>query len=109
MTFKENVPDLRNSKVADILTELQQYGMAVRIHDAMASAADVEAAFGLAPSPLDAFTDLDAVVLAVPHKAYLKLNPSRLFAMVRPGGALLDVKSVLRPEDAPADRIYWCL
>jgi UDP-N-acetyl-D-glucosamine/UDP-N-acetyl-D-galactosamine dehydrogenase len=109
MTFKENVPDLRNSKVADILTELQQYGMAVRIHDAMASAADVEAAFGLTPSPLEAFTDLDAVVLAVPHKAYLKLNPSRLFAMVRPGGALLDVKSVLRPEDAPADRIYWCL
>jgi UDP-N-acetyl-D-glucosamine/UDP-N-acetyl-D-galactosamine dehydrogenase len=109
MTFKENVPDLRNSKVADILTELQQYGMAVRIHDAMASAADVEAAFGLAPSPLEAFTDLDAVVLAVPHKAYLKLNPSRLFAMVRPSGALLDVKSVLRPEDAPADRIYWCL
>jgi UDP-N-acetyl-D-glucosamine/UDP-N-acetyl-D-galactosamine dehydrogenase len=109
MTFKENVPDLRNSKVADILTELQQYGMAVRIHDAMASAADVEAAFGLTPSPLEAFTDLDAVVLAVPHKAYLKLNPSRLFAMVRPGGALLDVKSVLRPDDAPADRIYWCL
>jgi UDP-N-acetyl-D-glucosamine/UDP-N-acetyl-D-galactosamine dehydrogenase len=109
MTFKENVPDLRNSKVADILTELQQYGMAVRIHDAMASAADVEAAFGLAPSPLEAFTDLDALVLAVPHKAYLKLNPSRLFAMVRPGGALLDVKSVLRPEDAPAERTYWCL
>src|ERR671923_1667179 len=109
MTFKENVPDLRNSKVADILTELQQYGMAVRIHDAMASAAEVEAAFGLAPAPLEAFTDLDAVVLAVPHQAYLKLNPSRLFAMVRPGGALLDVKSVLRPDDAPADRIYWCL
>jgi UDP-N-acetyl-D-galactosamine dehydrogenase len=109
MTFKENVPDLRNSKVADILTELQQYGMAVRIHDAMASAADVEAAFGLAPSPLEAFTDLDALVLAVPHKAYLKLNPSRLFAMVRPGGALLDVKSVLPPEDVPADRIYWSL
>ena len=109
MTFKENVPDLRNSKVADILTELQQYGMAVRIHDAMASAAEVEAAFGLAPAPLEAFTDLDAVVLAVPHQAYLKLSPSRLFAMVRPGGALLDVKSVLRPDDAPADRIYWCL
>jgi UDP-N-acetyl-D-glucosamine/UDP-N-acetyl-D-galactosamine dehydrogenase len=109
MTFKENVPDLRNSKVADILTELQQYGMAVRIHDAMASAADVEAAFGLAPSPLEAFTDLDALVLAVPHKAYLQLKPSRLFGMVRPGGALLDIKSVLRPEDAPADRIYWSL
>jgi UDP-N-acetyl-D-glucosamine/UDP-N-acetyl-D-galactosamine dehydrogenase len=109
MTFKENVPDLRNSKVADMLTELQQYGMAVRIHDALASPADVEAVFGLAPAPLEAFTDLDALVLAVPHNAYLKLSASRLFAMVRPGGALLDVKAVLRPDDAPADRIYWSL
>jgi UDP-N-acetyl-D-glucosamine/UDP-N-acetyl-D-galactosamine dehydrogenase len=109
MTFKENVPDLRNSKVGDILTELQQYGMAVRIHDPMASAADVEATFGLAPSPLEAFTDLDALVLAVPHKAYLKLSAGRLFAMLRPGGALLDIKAVLRPDDAPADRIYWSL
>ena len=109
MTFKENVPDLRNSKVGDMLTEMRQYGMAVRIHDALASAADVEAVFGLAPSPLEAFTDLDALVLAVPHKAYLKLRASRLFGMLRPGGALLDIKSVLRPDDAPADRIYWSL
>jgi UDP-N-acetyl-D-galactosamine dehydrogenase len=109
MTFKENVPDLRNSKVGDMLTELQQYGMAVRIHEALASGADVEAAFGLAPSPLEAFTDLDALVLAVPHKAYLKLSAARLFGMLRPGGALLDIKAVLRPDDAPADRIYWSL
>jgi UDP-N-acetyl-D-glucosamine/UDP-N-acetyl-D-galactosamine dehydrogenase len=109
MTFKENVPDLRNSKVGDMLTELQQYGMAVRIHDALASGPDVEAAFGLAPSPLEAFTDLDALVLAVPHKAYLKLSAARLFGMLRPGGALLDIKAVLRPDDAPADRIYWSL
>jgi UDP-N-acetyl-D-glucosamine/UDP-N-acetyl-D-galactosamine dehydrogenase len=109
MTFKENVPDLRNSKVGDMLTELQQYGMAVRIHDPLASAADVEAAFGLAPSPLEAFTDLDALVLAVPHKAYLKLSAGRLFGMLRSGGALLDIKAVLRPDDAPADRFYWSL
>jgi UDP-N-acetyl-D-galactosamine dehydrogenase len=109
MTFKENVPDLRNSKVGDMLTELQQYGMAVRIHDALASSADVEATFGLAPSPLEAFTDLDALVLAVPHKAYLKLSAAPLFGMLRPGGALLDIKAVLRPDDAPADRIYWSL
>jgi UDP-N-acetyl-D-galactosamine dehydrogenase len=83
--------------------------MAVRIHDALASGADVEAAFGLAPSALEAFTDLDALVLAVPHKAYLKLSAARLFGMLRPGGALLDIKAVLRPDDAPADRIYWSL
>jgi UDP-N-acetyl-D-galactosamine dehydrogenase len=109
MTFKENVPDLRNSKVGDILHELRQYGMAVRIHDPMASPADLEAAFGLAPSPLEAFTDLDALVLAVPHKAYLELSAGRLFGMLRQGGALLDVKSVLRPEEVPADQLYWSL
>jgi UDP-N-acetyl-D-glucosamine/UDP-N-acetyl-D-galactosamine dehydrogenase len=109
MTFKENVPDLRNSKVGDMLTELRQYGMAVRIHDPLASAADLEAAFGLAPSALEAFTDLDALVLAVPHRAYLELSAGRLFGMVRPGGALLDIKAVLRPDDAPADRLYWSL
>ena len=109
MTFKENVPDLRNSKVGDMLTELRQYGMAVRVHDPLASATDLEAAFGLPPSPLEAFTDLDALVLAVPHKAYLKLKTGRLFGMLRPGGALLDIKAVLRPDDAPADRLYWSL
>ena len=109
MTFKENVPDLRNSKVGDILTEMQQYGMTVRIHDPLASDADIEAVFGTAPTPLQAFTDLDALVLAVPHKAYLDLRASRLFGMLRPGGALLDIKSVLRPEDTPADRLYWSL
>jgi UDP-N-acetyl-D-glucosamine/UDP-N-acetyl-D-galactosamine dehydrogenase len=109
MTFKENVPDLRNSKVADILAELRQYGASVRIHDPLASAADLEAAFGIAPSPLEAFADLDALVLAVPHTPYLQLGAGRLFAMLRPGGALLDIRSVLRPEDAPADRIYWSL
>jgi UDP-N-acetyl-D-glucosamine/UDP-N-acetyl-D-galactosamine dehydrogenase len=83
--------------------------MAVRIHDPLAGAADVEAAFGHAPSPLEAFTDLDAVVLAVAHGAYAKLGANRLFTMVRPGGALLDVKSVLDPDDAPADRTYWSL
>jgi UDP-N-acetyl-D-galactosamine dehydrogenase len=109
LTFKENVPDLRNSRVVDMIAELRQYGMAVSIHDSLASEADIEAAFGLARSPLEAFTDLDALVLAVAHGAYLELGADRLFAMVRPGGALLDVRSVLDPDGAPTDRIYWSL
>jgi UDP-N-acetyl-D-galactosamine dehydrogenase len=109
MTFKENVPDLRNSKVGDILAELRQYGASFRVHDPLADAADIEASFGLAPSPLDSFADLDALVLAVPHAAYLQLEPERLFGMLRPGGALLDIKAVLPPDQPPSDRIYWSL
>jgi len=109
MTFKENVPDLRNSKVGDIVAELRDYGTAVRIHDPLADPADIEATFGVAPSDLEAFCDLDALVLAVPHAAYLQLGPERIFGMVRPGGALLDIKAVLSPHDAPSDRNYWSL
>jgi UDP-N-acetyl-D-galactosamine dehydrogenase len=109
MTFKENVPDLRNSKVGDIVAELRDYGTAVKIHDPLAEPADIEATFGVAPSDLEAFCDLDALVLAVPHAAYLQLGSERIFGMVRPGGALLDIKAVLSPHDTPADRHYWSL
>ena len=108
-TFKENVPDLRNSKVADVVTELCQYGITVKIHDALADAADIEANFGLAPSALESFADLDALILAVPHDAYMTLGSANLFAMLRPGGALLDIRAVLKPEDVPEDRVYWSL
>jgi hypothetical protein len=48
-------------------------------------------------------------VLAVPHAAYLQLETERLFGMLRPGGALLDIKAVLAPDKTPADRVYWSL
>jgi len=108
LAFKENVPDLRNSRVADIVSELSQFGCAIRIHDPLSVAADIEASFGRAPSPLETFTELDALVLAVPHRDYRLLGMS-LFDMLRPGGALLDVKSVLSPQEVPVDRIYWSL
>jgi UDP-N-acetyl-D-galactosamine dehydrogenase len=109
LAFKENVPDLRNSRVTDIVRELAQFGCTIRIHDPLAAVADVEARFGRAPSALEAFADLDALVLAVPHRAYRALGASGLFAMLRPGGALLDVKAALSPDEIPQDRLYWSL
>lgn len=109
LTFKENVPDLRNSRVADIVGELAQFGCAIRIHDPLATAADIEASFGRTPSALEAFTELDALVLAVPHRHYRSLGASGLFAMLRRGGALLDVKGMVSPDEIPADRLYWSL
>jgi UDP-N-acetyl-D-galactosamine dehydrogenase len=109
LAFKENVPDLRNSRVADIVDELAQFGCAIRIHDPLAAAADVKASFGLAPSALETFTELDALVLAVPHRHYRSLGAGGLYAMLRRGGALLDVKGVVSPDETPADRIYWSL
>lgn len=109
LTFKENVPDLRNSKVPDIITELREFNVEVISHDPIADAAEVSHEFGLTLSGLDEFKDLDGLVLAVPHKAYQDAPAQSFFDMVRPNGALIDVKSILDPDSIPESLAYWSL
>jgi UDP-N-acetyl-D-galactosamine dehydrogenase len=71
LTFKENVPDLRNSRVVDIISELQDYGAQVLVHDPLASAQQAREEYGLRLSPLNKLTGLKALILAVPHDYYL--------------------------------------
>src|SRR5439155_9722331 len=73
LTFKENVRDLRNSKVPDIVHELRQFGIEPLIHDAMADVAEATHEYGLQLSALEQFHDLDALIFAVAHRAYLEL------------------------------------
>ena len=108
LTFKENVPDIRNSRVPDIVAELRQFGIEPLVNDPYADAHEVEEEYGLRLSGLDAFADLDATLLAVSHKAYLERIPAMLEAL-RPGSVLVDVKSVLRPEQVPSGIHYWSL
>jgi len=108
LAFKPNVPDLRNSKSPDILDELASFGLRALVHDAMADPAEVARELSIETDPLEAFRDLDALILAVDHEAYLT-DPARLIAMVRPGGAFIDVKSALSPEDVVPERHYWSL
>jgi UDP-N-acetyl-D-galactosamine dehydrogenase len=109
LTFKENVPDLRNSRVPDIVAELAQFGIAARVHDPLADPEEAEEVYGLSLTPLEALRDLEALVLAVPHEAYLAMLPEGLLAALRPGGIVVDVKSVLRPGDIPEDLRHWSL
>jgi UDP-N-acetyl-D-galactosamine dehydrogenase len=109
VTFKENVPDLRNSRVPDIITELAQFGIEARVHDPLADPAEAEQVYGLSLAPLEALYDLDALVLAVPHDAYLAMLPEALSTSLKPGGVFLDVKSVVAPHNVPADRHHWSL
>ena len=109
LTFKENVADLRNSRVPDIVAELGEYGTEVLVHDPLADPAAVQALLGQQITPLAAFRDLDGLVLAVPHAAYKALGESAFAAMLRPGGALADVKSMLDPAALPAGIAYWSL
>jgi len=107
LTFKENVPDLRNSRVPDIVAELASYGIRALVHDPLASAEDARCVYGIELQPLSALADLDALVLAVPHRE-LVAEAARPARFLRPGGALIDVKGALRGADL-GDVLYWSL
>ncbi|HVR90007.1 MAG TPA: nucleotide sugar dehydrogenase [Novosphingobium sp.] len=95
LTFKENVPDLRNSKVADLIRELTALGHTVTVHDPHADADEAHHEYGIALSA-DALTHQhDLVLLAVPHREYLALDAAALRNSVAPGGTLADLKGQL--------------
>jgi UDP-N-acetyl-D-galactosamine dehydrogenase len=108
LTFKENVPDLRNSRVPDIVMELREYGIEPIVHDPLAAHEEALGEYGIDLRPFDALTDLDGVILAVAHQQYLD-QLERVVSSVRSGGLLIDVKSVLRPAEMRADLCYWSL
>jgi len=95
LTFKENCPDLRNSRVIDIVTELQAFNCDVRVHDPLASAEEALEEYGVALSSWDDLAPASAVVLAVPHAAYLDQGADLLRGRLRDDGVAIDVKSVL--------------
>ena len=107
LTFKENVPDLRNSKIPDIVTELAQYGVAAIVHDAWGDPHEAMEEYGIQLAPLDRFVELDAMILAVAHREYIA-DP-KLTSRVRDGGILIDVKSALDPKQVRSGVTYWSL
>jgi UDP-N-acetyl-D-galactosamine dehydrogenase len=108
LTFKENVPDLRNSRVPDIAGELREYGIDPLVHDPLASAEEARREYGIELRPFDALSDLDAIILAVPHRQYFD-QLDRIVASVRPGGVLVDVKSMVPATGVRGDLLYWSL
>jgi UDP-N-acetyl-D-galactosamine dehydrogenase len=108
-TFKENVPDIRNSKVVDIFAELTSFGLKPLVHDPMADPLAVVEGHGVQLSSMDEFRDLHALILAVPHSAYDGLDGSSVSGMLAHNGIFVDVKSRLKPEAMREDVIYWSL
>jgi UDP-N-acetyl-D-galactosamine dehydrogenase len=109
LTFKEDVPDIRNSRVPDILQELREFGIEPIIHDPHAEADEVAHEYGLTLSALDAFSGLDALVLAVSHREYREMASTSLFGMLKAGGLLVDVKSCIPRSSVPEGIAYWSL
>lgn len=112
ITFKENCPDVRNSKVDDILKRLKQYGISPLVCDPWADAADAKKTYGVELVPMDRMKDLDAVIVAVAHDKFVAMNSNdykSLFAD-KPNNekVLVDVKSILNKDDFASFR-YWRL
>jgi UDP-N-acetyl-D-glucosamine/UDP-N-acetyl-D-galactosamine dehydrogenase len=110
LTFKENCPDLRNSKVVDIIDELREYCCEVMVHDPLADALEAQAEYGITLCKWEELRDCQAVILAVPHAKYLQQSVSEFGAMMDKGATLIDIKCVLDRAELEAAKLnVWRL
>ncbi|MBV1895237.1 MAG: Vi polysaccharide biosynthesis UDP-N-acetylglucosamine C-6 dehydrogenase TviB [Rhodobacteraceae bacterium] len=100
LTFKENCPDLRNTKVVDVINELQEYGATIDVHDPRADADEAEKLYGLKlvrdPQP----GQYDGVLLAVPHQEFKQENPAVLRRLGKQNSVFMDLKGIFDKQDS---------
>jgi UDP-N-acetyl-D-galactosamine dehydrogenase len=110
LTFKEDCPDLRNSKVIDIIRELRDFGLNIQVHDSMADHAEARHEYGVDLVNYKDLKPADAIIVAVAHREYLDKGVEGLKKLARNGAVLIDVKSILpREEVAAAGFKHWRL
>ena len=111
LTFKENCPDIRNSRVADILKRLAEYGVRPLVSDPYAEAREAQQEYGVQLCSWDALRDLDCVILAVAHDAYRQAGLDAILSLFGTGEkVLIDVKGMFRKADtAPFGIRHWRL
>jgi UDP-N-acetyl-D-galactosamine dehydrogenase len=104
LTFKENCPDIRNTRVTDIIAELQGYGASVDVHDPWASQDEVRHEYGIEMLASPAKGHYEAVIIAVAHNEFRELGAEGIRAYTKPDGIVFDVKYAL-PADAVDERL----
>ena len=111
LSFKENIPDLRNTRVIDIINELKDYGVEVLVHDPLADPEEARQHYNIEIVSLKEIKNVDAVVLAVAHRYYQEMGLSRIAGLCRKSyPILLDIKAIFEPETAISTGInYWRL
>ncbi|CAH0233875.1 MULTISPECIES: nucleotide sugar dehydrogenase [unclassified Peribacillus] len=110
LTFKENVPDLRNSKVIDVIRELQEFGMDVQVTDAEADNKEAEREYGVSLTNYNDLLPADAVVVAVSHREYLERGWGQFDQLLKHGkGIVVDIKSTLNKLECPESIDLWRL
>jgi UDP-N-acetyl-D-galactosamine dehydrogenase len=105
-TFKENVSDIRNSKVADVIKELKSYSLQVHVTDPHANSDELKHEYGFNLTP-ELTNDYEAVVVTVPHKAYLEMDDKAFAAITKKHAIIADIKGLYRNKIS--SRKYWSL
>jgi UDP-N-acetyl-D-glucosamine/UDP-N-acetyl-D-galactosamine dehydrogenase len=110
LTFKEDCPDIRNSKVKDIINELKEYDVEVQAYDPMADESEVFEEMGVKLVPLAQLKKSHAVILAVKHKEFAGISPKSLKELTVEKAAFIDVKSVFKADEIRSVGMrYWSL
>ncbi|OBW58438.1 UDP-N-acetyl-D-galactosamine dehydrogenase [Solibacillus silvestris] len=112
LTFKENTPDVRNTKVIDVIRELQEYGIGVKVVDPQADREEVLHEYGLPLNEKDDIKNIDAIIFAVPHDEFKDIQLDEMISMfgVNENGILIDIKGMFsRKEAEQANLEYWRL
>ena len=109
IAFKEDVPDLRNSRVPDILAELREFGISALVSDPLVDPAKAQREHGIELVPLKDLPVLDGLILAVPHRMLGEAGWDKLLAALRVGGVFVDVKSAVGRDAVPRNIHYWSL
>ncbi|MEB7722862.1 nucleotide sugar dehydrogenase [Staphylococcus equorum] len=108
LTFKENCPDLRNTKVIHIVEELKDYGLNVNVNDVEADASEAEKLFGFNLQSKQELNKADALLFAVPHKEYLD-NKKEYLNLVKDDGVVFDIKGNINKDELTSNQGLWRL
>lgn len=109
LTFKENVSDIRNSKIPSIVHELAEFGIKASVFDPLANWHEAKEEYGLELEHEAEMREMDALILAVPHDVFMLEKAARVISKVKKGGVLIDVKASIAREAIPAEIAYWAL
>ena len=110
LTFKENVPDLRNTKVIDVIEELSTYGLSIQVNDPQAQAQEAQHEYGLDLTDVADLEPADAVIIAVPHTEYVEGGWDFVTGLLSGGrGVVVDVRGILDREQTPDGVTLWRL
>lgn len=108
LTFKENCPDLRNTKVIHIVEELKDYGLNVNVNDVEADGSEAEKLFGFSLQSKQELNKADALLFSVPHKEYLD-NKKKYLNLVKENGVIFDIKGIIDEREVNSTQKLWRL